>query len=303
MSFWWRFVWQLDIPPKVRLFLWCVCHGWIPSAGNLARRHIASSAVCMLCKTGWESTFHALWGCCSLKPARKFLPTFAALPSSLYGMFIDFLVLCKASLSTADFGLFCIRIWRIWYVRNNCLFAGKVLSVAEVDPWALPFQADYVLANSAVSAARAPGLPSLRWLAPSPGWFKINSDAAVDSLRKKVGLGVIILVVAEAMAILCGMQIASELGTLPVVVESDASSMVSMILVESPPLSDAGLIIADILQLKFSLSISQFRFASRSCNKVAHKLAKFGLSVFDFLVWVEDFPPCVEELIQSESLL
>ncbi|KAL5838434.1 hypothetical protein ACOSQ3_015603 [Xanthoceras sorbifolium] len=85
--------------------------------------------------------------------------------------------------------------------------------------------------------------------------------------------------VAEAMAILRGIQLASKLGVLPIDVEYDASSMVSMIIAESPSLSDVELVIADILQLKFSLSISQTSFVSRSCNRVAHKLAKFGLSV------------------------
>ncbi|KAL5776482.1 hypothetical protein ACOSP7_009408 [Xanthoceras sorbifolium] len=81
-----------------------------------------------------------------------------------------------------------------------------------------------------------------RWEAPSPNWFKINSDTAVDSVRKRVGLGVVIrdwqgrvmaslsqsypllvsVEVVEAMAIRMNLQLASEIGFSPVGFEIDA---------------------------------------------------------------------------------
>ncbi|KAL5812835.1 hypothetical protein ACOSQ3_027785 [Xanthoceras sorbifolium] len=82
--------------------------------------------------------------------------------------------------------------------------------------------------------------------------------------------------------------------------ESDASSVISSILSKGPPLLEVGLVISDILLLVSSLSISHISFVPRSCNGVAHNLARFGLLILDFLVWIENDPPCATDLILSE---
>ncbi|KAL5856698.1 hypothetical protein ACOSQ3_004156 [Xanthoceras sorbifolium] len=111
------------------------------------------------------------------------------------------------------------------------------------------------------------------------------------------------VVVAEAMAIRRGLQFALEFGFHPVEFESDASSVISSILSRDPPLSEVVLVISDILGLVSSLSVSHISFASRSCNGVAHQLARFGLSIPNFLAWIEEDPPCSVDSICSNSRL
>ncbi|KAL5773127.1 hypothetical protein ACOSQ2_013051 [Xanthoceras sorbifolium] len=224
---------------------------------------------------------------------------------------------------SAQFVELCIIFWRTWYYRNCLLFFDKKLRVQDIVPWSLSFLAEF---ESAISPPPHPSsLARVRpkWEAPSPGWFKINSNAAIDSVRRVVGFGVIIrndcgqvlaalyqsylllvsVEVAKAMAIRRGILLAVELGISPVGFESDASSLISSIIKGDPPLSDVGLIVANIIHLVSSLSISHISFTSRLCNGVAHGLAKSGLSLSEPLVWIEDTPPCVEALILFESLL
>ncbi|KAL5773786.1 hypothetical protein ACOSQ2_013710 [Xanthoceras sorbifolium] len=85
--------------------------------------------------------------------------------------------------------------------------------------------------------------------------------------------------------------------------ESDASSVISSILSKDPPLSEMGLVISDILALVSLLSVSHISFAPRSCNGVAHQLARFGLSIPNFLAWIEEDPPCAVDSILSDSCL
>ncbi|KAL5794703.1 hypothetical protein ACOSP7_003297 [Xanthoceras sorbifolium] len=95
----------------------------------------------------------------------------------------------------------------------------------------------------------------------------------------------------------------SELGFHPVGFESDASSVISSILSRDPPLSEVGLVISDILALVSSLSVSHISFAPRSCNGVAHQLARFSLSIPNFLAWIEENQPCAVDSIRSDSRL
>ena len=35
---WWKTLWKLSLPPKIKLFAWRVCKGWIPALANLSRK-------------------------------------------------------------------------------------------------------------------------------------------------------------------------------------------------------------------------------------------------------------------------
>ncbi|KAL5753986.1 hypothetical protein ACOSP7_022206 [Xanthoceras sorbifolium] len=102
---------------------------------------------------------------------------------------------------------------------------------------------DELLCNLKASGAATVFVPKLqrepplvRWRAPSLGWLKLNTDPAFDSYRRRLGFGVVIcdskglvmlsgsLVfdgffspeIAEAMAILRGVQLALEMGFSPI---------------------------------------------------------------------------------------
>ena len=59
----WKKMWQLKIPPKVRIFAWRVCMNGLPTLLNLGRRRINNDALCPLYRKEPESTIHALFFC------------------------------------------------------------------------------------------------------------------------------------------------------------------------------------------------------------------------------------------------
>nr|POF07997.1 putative ribonuclease h protein [Quercus suber] len=59
----WNSLWKLNIPNKVKLFLWRACTDSIPTMLNLCKRKIVPSSACNLCHAGEESVLHALWSC------------------------------------------------------------------------------------------------------------------------------------------------------------------------------------------------------------------------------------------------
>ena len=59
----WRCLWQLRVPNKIKHFVWRACNEALPTMANLHRRHITSSAGCELCKEHSEDAVHPLWLC------------------------------------------------------------------------------------------------------------------------------------------------------------------------------------------------------------------------------------------------
>lgn len=59
----WASVWKLQVPPKVRSFLWRVLWGCLPTRMNLRQRHVNVDGVCPYCARGLENAWHLLFGC------------------------------------------------------------------------------------------------------------------------------------------------------------------------------------------------------------------------------------------------
>ncbi|KAK3188750.1 hypothetical protein Dsin_028311 [Dipteronia sinensis] len=142
--------------------------------------------------------------------------------------------------------------------------------------------------------------------------FKVNFDAAIDAVWGRVRIGLIIcdsggLVmalcdqkiaivysphVAEAIAILRGIQFAMDSGLVPFSLESDAQVIVNLVNNGVFPCSEVGLIIKDISLKLESFSNVSIDFVPRMANMTAHCLAKIG-SIDTYNYWMEDCPPCV----------
>ena len=45
----WRKLWQLNVPPKVRMFLWKACSNILPTRENLNRRRVQVDPMCGMC--------------------------------------------------------------------------------------------------------------------------------------------------------------------------------------------------------------------------------------------------------------
>ena len=63
----WRNLWQLRVPNKLKHFAWRACNKALPTLSNLVRRHIATNEVCNACQAQSEDTLHALWSCPKLE--------------------------------------------------------------------------------------------------------------------------------------------------------------------------------------------------------------------------------------------
>ena len=61
----WEFnwIWKIDAPPKILIFLWQMLHNALPIRVNLCRRGFQVDAACPLCAGSIETNDHLFWEC------------------------------------------------------------------------------------------------------------------------------------------------------------------------------------------------------------------------------------------------
>ena len=64
----WKRLWKLQVPNKIKHFVWRVCNNALPTKCNLKRRHIANSNICELCNDASEDALHAFCFCSHVAP-------------------------------------------------------------------------------------------------------------------------------------------------------------------------------------------------------------------------------------------
>ena len=59
----WRRLWGLNLPNKIKSFAWIVCRNILLTKMNLCQRQVIDEARCEACVLGEESSGHAFWEC------------------------------------------------------------------------------------------------------------------------------------------------------------------------------------------------------------------------------------------------
>ena len=56
-------VWKLDTYPKVKNFLWKICHDGLPTKARLSEKHVSVPLACDACNNPFEDLNHFLFKC------------------------------------------------------------------------------------------------------------------------------------------------------------------------------------------------------------------------------------------------
>lgn len=118
---WWKHLWTMAIPPKVRVFGWRVLHNIIRTSENLLSHHVPVLGNCPLCKFGQDSTCHALFWCNLVKPCWKETNFWPLLKQVSHLCITDVYLWMKGVLNRTDFEAFAIRTCATWHERLNSL--------------------------------------------------------------------------------------------------------------------------------------------------------------------------------------
>ncbi|KAK6138511.1 hypothetical protein DH2020_027750 [Rehmannia glutinosa] len=190
----WKWIWSLNIPPKIQVFLWKVANGILPVKTALSRRRIGLNPMCIRCGLEDETMEHALRDC----PWSNFY--WRASPLRLDHLanisnasIIDMVMEMAQAGNTEVEETFSMLLWALWYARNALIFNGKELSHVDCFLMATTSLHNYQDGRRkqlAKSHAQMPK-PAGQWRKPREGVLKINTDASMIQLEG-TGIGAVV---------------------------------------------------------------------------------------------------------------
>ena len=139
----WRKIWRLNVPPKVRTFLWRACSNCLPTKENLLKRRVKVEAKCEICCQKPETASHVLWECAF---ARNVWSLSNGRTQKCRNEAIDFFLLfeqMRRKLDQLELERWATTAWAIWNARNRFYFEHVQVHPQIIFDGAIAFLAEY----------------------------------------------------------------------------------------------------------------------------------------------------------------
>ena len=289
----WTDIWQVQVPSKVRQFLWRLARQSIPTGDVRHQRHMAPDSRCVVCG-GLDSWKHSLIECHQARCVW-------ALQSEEIVDFISstqqqdargWLHEAMNSLSHDVLVKMVVTMWAIWYAKRKIIHENNYQSPLSTHCFVERFLADLAESKPVQKEWKPAQAKQPGWIPPPPGFGKINVDAALAKnttkftmaavARDEAGnfLGASALVMegitdpemAEAMACREGMALASDLVLQKFKLASDCLNVVRNL--QGTAMGAYGHIIRKIKARAEDFTEVRFTHEGREANGDAHRLAK-----------------------------
>ena len=214
-------------------------------------------------------------------------------------------------------------LWSWWNARNKSN-AGEGLRSTDEVIFKARSLTQHVQQDEAGRSAMVVRANDQRWVPPLPDVWKINVDAA---FWEKEALGTLGFVVrddqcaavmagagklavvtdalcAEAHACVAALQAAAAQGMQKIVLESDSQTLIKALQTTEHDLAPGGVLFREAkFMLATMFSSTSIVHAYRSCNSVAHALARFGRKRDPDhpIIWMHPLPSIVNNLLVCDS--
>lgn len=203
MVAWWKFMWNLPIPSKYKIFLWRFCHDQLLTRRNLLLRGVVCPRLCALCGRFEEDSYLNLFWRCKIVRRLWLASQFSSLwqvnvPLASLDILCDF----QARLDGVAFAEFVVFLRAVWNLRNQAVWSPSPVD-CHLDLGR--YASDYVrrFLEASVGKRHNLGLVSsssfsllwirnVKWVPPSGSLFKLNVDAAFHAESGKAACGVVV---------------------------------------------------------------------------------------------------------------
>ncbi|XP_074342398.1 uncharacterized protein LOC141679917 [Apium graveolens] len=311
----WRKIWNLKIPLKVKHFLWRALTGCLPTKEQLLSRRVAVIEQCPVCNLESDTVSHILITC----PFAKLCWTKVGcqIDTHMNQSFQEWLSGAVQKYKGEELLRICMVCWSIWKNRNSIVWNQKGAEFVEVVASATQFLDHWKNAQDR-SYDSSFGFMTLNdgevhWKPPHEGTIKVNTDAAlfedsncyayaivardhegklveaVSSCRQ----GRVDPELAEAIGIREALSWIKAKAWPSVILETDCLTVTQAIRCSSINLSYLGRVIDECKRLLTELVNREvvLKFVKRSANNVAHYIARHSSSLADRVLRGEDVPP------------
>ena len=109
----WRKIWKLNVPLKVRNFIWRAYSGCLPTGENLHKKGVSVEEKCELCCYHCETSCHVLWECPLVRNAWALFKGTVQKCSNKRGNFFLLFKMLQQKLGSLDLERWAITTWMI----------------------------------------------------------------------------------------------------------------------------------------------------------------------------------------------
>ena len=122
----WKLLWKINTPHKVRHFAWRACKDILPTKENLVRRKVLAEGTCEMCQSGLVTSGHLFWECERVREAWAMLKIFPAQSNVQFHSFMDMLWygVFDAEWDALQIERMIIVAWALWTSRNEVRIGG-----------------------------------------------------------------------------------------------------------------------------------------------------------------------------------
>lgn len=190
----WNRIWSLEVPHKLRIFLWRFCRNNIHVRKLLRSRGIIIPMSCPMCTRDIEHLIHLFFECQFAKECWQIIGLSYNMWDVEYG---DVWLLDRFN-SASDEVLIKITVvlWGIWFARNKRIFESTNITPAvamnwskkQVDEWRQANKKPQVSSTLLSTSSRE----DIKWHPPVHGALKVNVDAALTEGRDFFAVGMVL---------------------------------------------------------------------------------------------------------------
>jgi len=306
----WTAIWQLKVPPKIKVFLWRLARHSIPTADVLHRRHIAPHAACLVCGVP-DSWKHSLLECNLAKCVWALMneETVEHICNVEEQNAKAWLAEIISSLPKEESRRVVVTMWAVWHAKRKAVYENIFQSPLSTHCFVDRFMSDLDLSSPQSEITASKGRVP-RWIPPPGGIVKINVDAALsknsrgasaaavarDASGKFMGAssvvmrGIIDPETMEVLALREGLALAKGLSLNRVRMASNCANAVRC-MTGGSTMGAYGQIIQELREDAKAFLVMEFVHERREANHDAHVLARSTLaSSFGRYAWFFDPP-------------
>ena len=113
----WKDIWRLKVPNKVKVLLWRACSRALPTKVNLQKRRVVDNSTCDQCGCMVEDEFHTLWDCEKVREAWVLAFREVRRKGQSFQVMSD--LVSFTNVEGFSLELFAMTTWLIWMRRNK----------------------------------------------------------------------------------------------------------------------------------------------------------------------------------------
>lgn len=294
----WKRLWTLNVPHKIKIFLWRFCKNTIPVRILLRHRGVAVTIMCPMCNVDVEHMVHVFSDCCFAKQCWQEAGIINDMTHNEYAS--DWLNSKLALDNQENLTKIAMVLWGIWFARNKKVWEEKLLtpklavelSMKHIQEWREAVRHVKGPDRSGSSTGRRDH--AVKWQCPVEGQLKLNVDASVfpGSTSFTVGMvlrdhqgqflrgrtrrvaGQVQAFEAEAVGMLEALSWIKNSTGQEVVVESDSLLVVEALQRGKEYQLEVGIVLKECQRILAEKSNVRIGHVRKLANKVAHLMAR-----------------------------